>query len=256
MRATAILLAAFCAFGVSAVRADATISSVQQTLKDQGFYYGEITGARNAETTAAIRRYQIRNGLQITGELNAETQKSLGLKSAPPSVQATPAATPARPPSRPPPESSDLRDDRSPEIQEPPVGGPKDEFGTPDSSLRPEHPSALRSQNPRELFQGTPYEMAPPELQTRVVLGAQTLLARRGYYRSGIDGVYGPGTEFAVRAYQARFGIEPTGRLDIETLAALGLLPGQEAPGVTAPRRSIQRPRFSDPRGERIYIPR
>ncbi|MBA2241695.1 MAG: peptidoglycan-binding protein [Chthoniobacterales bacterium] len=256
MRATAILLAAFCAFGVSAVRADSTISSVQQTLKEQGFYYGEITGAKDAETTAAIRRYQIRNGLQITGELNAETQKSLGLKSAPPSARATPAATPARPPSRPPPESSDLRDDRSPEIQEPSIAGPEDEFGTPDSSLRPEHPSVFQPQNPRALFQGTPYEMAPPELQTRVVLSAQTLLARHGYYRSGIDGVYGPGTEFAVRAYQSRFGIEPTGRLDMETLAALGLLPRQEAPGVTAPRRSIQRPRFIDPRGERIYIPR
>ncbi len=47
------------------VLADQTTESVQQALKDQGFYYGDITGQRNADTTAAIRRYQIRNGLQI-----------------------------------------------------------------------------------------------------------------------------------------------------------------------------------------------
>ena len=60
-------------------RADQVIESAQQKLKDQGFYYGEITGKKDTDTTAAIRRYQIRNGLQITGEINAETQRSLGL---------------------------------------------------------------------------------------------------------------------------------------------------------------------------------
>ena len=55
---------------VSLVCADQGIRSLQQTLKDQGFYYGAVTGDKNAETTAAIRRYQIRNGLAVTGEIN------------------------------------------------------------------------------------------------------------------------------------------------------------------------------------------
>src|SRR5260370_22154516 len=59
------------------VRADQTTQSVQQALKDQGFYYGNVTGDKNVETTAAIRRYQIRNGLQVTGELSPETLNSL-----------------------------------------------------------------------------------------------------------------------------------------------------------------------------------
>ena len=54
-------------------------NSVQQALKDQGFYYGEVSGEMNANLTAAIRRYQIRNGLQVSGELNNETLKSLGI---------------------------------------------------------------------------------------------------------------------------------------------------------------------------------
>src|SRR5438093_10414941 len=62
------------------VQADQIIESVQQALKDQGFYYGEISGEMNATLTAAIRRYQIRNGLQVMGELNDETLQSLGVK--------------------------------------------------------------------------------------------------------------------------------------------------------------------------------
>ena len=62
---------------VSLVRADQTIRSLQQTLKNQGFYYGAVTGDKSAETTAAIRRYQIRNGLQVTGEINEETLRSV-----------------------------------------------------------------------------------------------------------------------------------------------------------------------------------
>ena len=62
---------------VSLVRADQGIRSLQQTLKDQGFYYGAVTGDKNAETTAAIRRYQIRDGLPVTGEINDETLRSV-----------------------------------------------------------------------------------------------------------------------------------------------------------------------------------
>ena len=76
-------------------RADQVIESVQQALKNQGFYYGEITGEKNADLTAAIRRYQIRNGLQVNGELNNETLQSLGMNSSasaqPPAKAASPA---------------------------------------------------------------------------------------------------------------------------------------------------------------------
>ena len=59
------------------LRADQAIRSLQQTLKDRGFYYGAVTGDKSAETTAAIRRYQIRNGLKVTGEINEETLRSV-----------------------------------------------------------------------------------------------------------------------------------------------------------------------------------
>src|SRR5437868_12356576 len=77
------------------VVADPTVQQAQEALKAQGFYYGEVTGQKNADTTAAIRRFQIRNGLQVTGELNDETL--LALKSPSSSAgagTATPTATP------------------------------------------------------------------------------------------------------------------------------------------------------------------
>src|SRR5215470_17235429 len=78
-RTLAHLLLGVCVAGL--MRADQTIQSVQQALKDQGFYYGSVTGDKSAETTAAIRRYQIRNGLQVTGELNDETLRSVNSSS-------------------------------------------------------------------------------------------------------------------------------------------------------------------------------
>ena len=69
LRIAAVILLA----SVGLLPADQSVEKVQQALKDQGFYYGEITGQKDADTTAAIRRYQIRNGLQITGDLNEET---------------------------------------------------------------------------------------------------------------------------------------------------------------------------------------
>ncbi len=242
--AAIIFLGAF-----SFARADQIIESVQQKLKDQGFYYGEITGKKDADTIAAIRRYQIRNGLKVSGELDAETQRSLNVSSTA-SSNTTPRIATAPTPNRP----------ISPEVAAAPESPamtqvPVDENNTPTGTVYAPGPRGLRPDT-SGVFDGTPFEVAPPDVQRRVLIGAQTVLARPGYYRSGIDGVYGPATEFAVRAYQSRVGLEPNGRLDLDTLSSLGLLPGQQTPGFAPPRRRMLRPRpqFA-PTGERIYIP-
>ena len=68
-------------FVMGSVRADQTVQSMQQAPKDQGFYYGNVTGEKNAETTAAVRRYQIRSGLKVTGEMDPQTLQSLNVNS-------------------------------------------------------------------------------------------------------------------------------------------------------------------------------
>jgi len=91
------------------------------------------------------------------------------------------------------------------------------------------------------VFAGTPYEAAPPDVQHNVVVSAQIALARRGLYRGEVDGVYGSGMELSLRAYQARTRLPVTGRLDLETLAALRLLPRPHEP-VYDPSRNRMRP--------------
>jgi peptidoglycan hydrolase-like protein with peptidoglycan-binding domain len=242
------LIAAIVLLGaVALVRADPTIENVQRALKDQGFYYGEVTGENNADTSAAIRRFQIRHGLQVTGELNDETLRSIQESaSATPPPAATVAPSPA-------PDTSDLRRD-SPVEAESPVPAqdrrPRSDPGSRSLSEAPTPAPPMPSATNR--FIGTPYENSSPEVQRSVVVFAQRALAKRDVYKGQFDGVFGPNLEFSLRAYQSRVGLRVTGRLDLETLAALELLPGANQP-VYTPRRPVRRP-YSEPpvRGEWI----
>jgi Putative peptidoglycan binding domain len=55
------------------------------------------------------------------------------------------------------------------------------------------------------------------------VAAAQDRLARAGYYRGKIDGVFGPATRRAVLRYQSDHGLGATGYLTMETRQSLGL---------------------------------
>jgi peptidoglycan hydrolase-like protein with peptidoglycan-binding domain len=222
---------------IGALLADPVIENVQQALKDEGFYYGEVTGNKDADTTAAIRRYQIRNGLQITGDLNDETLKALGVNSSGGRavVKASPTVAP---------DNSDLKAPLKEEPEPEQTQGPTNPLtGQPFPQPRQEpQPPRDYDAAPRSSgnFAGTPYEAAPPEVQRNIIISAETFLARRGLYRGPIDGSLGPDLEFSLRAYQSRVRLPVTGKLDLETLAALQLLPGGNAP-VYVPRRHPSR---------------
>jgi peptidoglycan hydrolase-like protein with peptidoglycan-binding domain len=47
-------------------------------------------------------------------------------------------------------------------------------------------------------------------------LRVQEALKRQGYYKEGIDGIFGPGTRAAIRRFQGDIGAEMTGRLTAE----------------------------------------
>ena len=64
------------------VLADDNVRAVQEKLRDGGFYSGEIDGAYSGQLSAALTRYQIRNGLPITGQLDEDTSKAFGAKPA------------------------------------------------------------------------------------------------------------------------------------------------------------------------------
>ena len=228
---------------VATLFADPVVESVQQALKDEGFFYGDVTGNKDADTTAAIRRYQIRNGLQITGDLNDETLKALGVNSSGGRavVKASPTAAP---------DTSDLRaplkQEPEPEQTQAPTnpmtGQPFPQPRPPDRQPPSQPDEDVVMPRPAENFAGTPYETAPPQVQRNIIVSAQNVLVQRGLYRGPVDGSVGPDFEFSLRAYQARVHVPVTGRLDLETLAALELLPGGNRPGYVPRRRPSQEP--------------
>ena len=200
-RTIAHLLLAMCVAG--SVRADQTIQSVQQTLKDQGFYYGNVSGDKSAETTAAIRRYQIRNGLQVTGDINSETLRSLNVNSNQ-AGSSQPASKPAVTRSN---------------IPRPEDNSQVAQNSSPASSTEPDR--RLEANPP---FAGAPNQSVPRRISARAAVAeVQRQLMSRGYYQGRIDGRPGRRTAFALRAFQFQSGLTPTGRLDTTTLHALGL---------------------------------
>src|SRR5213596_3236731 len=205
-RTIAHLLLAMCVAGLA--RADQTVQSVQQTLKDQGFYYGNVTGGKNSETAAAIRRYQIRNGLQVTGEINPETLQSLNVSPKPnPASSSQSVSKPAMAQSSP-----------APLDQSAPVA----QNSSPQSAQSPSEPNRQRGSTPD--FSGAAYTSPPHRINKRLVVAeVQRQLMSRGYYQGSVDGRSGRRTALALRAFQLQSGLPPTGRLDMTTLNALGL---------------------------------
>ena len=216
--------------------ADSAVQQAQEQLKEQGYYFGQINGDKNADTVAAIRRFQIRNGMQVTGELDQETLRALHAASS--SSTATTTTTP---------QPRDIEDSGNTTERVAPATSPSRDLQT-----YREQPAPAESAG--SIFSNTPYETAPPELQQRVILGAQTLLRRRGFYKGESDGVFGPNLEFSLRAFQSRLGIPPNGRLDMDTLAALGLLPGQNGrTPMEMPHRRVAPSNEPPVRGEWIH---
>ena len=79
MKRFLLTLLAFCACSLAIASADDNVRAVQTRLKQEGFYFGEVSGSYDSETAAAVSRFQIRNGLPISGQLDDATAKALGM---------------------------------------------------------------------------------------------------------------------------------------------------------------------------------
>jgi peptidoglycan hydrolase-like protein with peptidoglycan-binding domain len=66
------------------LRADEIVWSVQSKLKHLGYYDGVVDGQMGSQTAAAIRRYQIAERLKVTGKMNSQTLRRLGISTPPP----------------------------------------------------------------------------------------------------------------------------------------------------------------------------
>lgn len=55
------------------------VFKIQQRLLSWGYYSGEIDGIYGSATTAAVKKFQRKNGLSVDGVAGSETLKALGL---------------------------------------------------------------------------------------------------------------------------------------------------------------------------------
>lgn len=69
-----------------------------------------------------------------------------------------------------------------------------------------------------------PVAPAPVSVTPRLAADVQSVLARNGYYRGAIDGVLGPASQAAIRAWQVDRHLPITGGPDSVTLRSMGLL--------------------------------
>ena len=76
----------------------------------------------------------------------------------------------------------------------------------------------------------------------------QTRLKQWGYYSGAVDGVYGSGTEKAVRYFQQKNGLAVDGKCGAKTLAALGI--SSSAPSGSAQLDLLARLISAEARGE------
>jgi len=75
--------------------------------------------------------------------------------------------------------------------------------------------------------------VAPDPVSPAVVRNVQQRLRALGFYRGGVDGLWGAGTQTAIERFQQGRGLQSTGQLNPTTVQALGLDPNNPA----APRR-------------------
>ncbi|MGG5886710.1 peptidoglycan-binding domain-containing protein [Falsiroseomonas sp. HC035] len=141
------------------------VNRVQDRLRQAGAYSGRVDGIWGPDSQTALERYQQRNGLQVTGQLNQATATVLGLNPA------------------------DL------------VGGPP----------------------------GPAPAASAETLSEAVVRNVQGRLRSLGFYRSGVDGIWGPTTQAAIEQFQQGRGLQPNGQLTPATAAAMGLDPNNLA---------------------------
>jgi peptidoglycan hydrolase-like protein with peptidoglycan-binding domain len=149
----------------------AALMQVQERLRQAGAYPGRPDGVWGPDSQSALERFQQRNGLQVTGQLNQATAATLGLNAgdlltAAPGPASVPAADPA-----------------------------------------------------------------PGPLSRSAVRNVQSRLRALGFYRGGVDGAWGAGTQAAIERFQQGRGLQPTGQLNPATAQAMGLDPNNlEAP--------------------------
>jgi peptidoglycan hydrolase-like protein with peptidoglycan-binding domain len=217
---------------------DATVREAQTALRREGFYEGPIDGLWGAGTQSAVERYQRARGLAADGRLGGETMAALRGE-APRATAGIGSTSPAAPPPRAV-AINDATTVRTVQNRLKQLGyydGAADGVWGPEMQQAVERFNRSKGLPAGELTTASLDAMgldarrfpagegAAAALDRNVVRAVQRRLQRDGFYRGGVDGEWGPGTQAALERFQKARGIEPQGQLTPPTISALGLDP-------------------------------
>lgn len=208
-----------------------TIRQVQQTLQNRGFRAGPVDGVMGSATRTAIKQFQQSQNLETTGQLNRQTLVALGVqpdttRGASPRVDAYGPATIRK--------VQQTLNNRGFDagVVDGTIGASlqaalrdfqKSENLEPTGTLNQQTLAALGLPNEPVVVveQRAPIFVVPPASVT--VRQVQQALNQRGFQAGPPDGVMGPATQSALRNFQSSANLQPTGRLNQQTLSALGV---------------------------------
>ncbi len=89
------------------------------------------------------------------------------------------------------------------------------------TTMPPYNSSASTTQTPSTMQQGSESQTAPVNVSENQIKQVQEHLKTAGLYNGKADGKMGPETKQALQQFQQQQGLQATGQLDQETMAAL-----------------------------------
>lgn len=200
----------------------AGVRQIQQVLTQKGYSTGNVDGQWNQQTAAAARSFQQAQNMEPTGTLTIPLVFGLGLDQ---------------------------------DIIFGNTGGPGGQ-GSGQGGGQAGDQGNRQVDNQRIVVEradspGTPLHVSPAGVRQ-----IQQALNQQGWNTGQVDGRWGPTTVDAARSYQRVHGLEPTGRLEVGLISALGLTDqifsaGQGAGPQAANTARPQPTQAVGPRGDR-----
>jgi peptidoglycan hydrolase-like protein with peptidoglycan-binding domain len=163
----------------------AGVRQIQQALTQKGYSTGSVDGRWNPQTAAAARSFQQAQNMEPTGTLTIPIVYGLGLE-------------------------RDIIFGNN--------GGRSAQGSGQAGDQGTKQADNQRIVVERADSRGTPLHVSPAGVRQ-----IQQALNQQGWNTGQVDGRWGPATVQAARSYQQAHGLEPTGRLEVGLIAALGL---------------------------------
>jgi peptidoglycan hydrolase-like protein with peptidoglycan-binding domain len=192
---------------------DVRVRDVQRMLRTVGYDAGPADGRFGPRTQAAVQWFQAKHDLRASGVVDRASLSRLRAL------------------------ARDLPSHSTPQLQAPPLpsaGWHGRPIGNPQRERAQVSRWAQTHGPVHPLGVGAGYRIQDGSQRVRQI---QRGLHQLGYESGPLDGRFGPRTRASVQWVQMKYGLEPSGKIDVATLGYLRALANGEAPARVAPEK-------------------